>query len=102
MKAGKYLEDPGTFSNFLIISISLDNISGGSDTFSFQLREGSTYVNVNTPSPKSDFCFWQNSALISRFLIFMFSVNFKAFSASATVPNSMKANLQRKQIFLIY
>lgn len=54
-------------------------------------------MNVNTPSPKSDFCFWQNSALISRFLIFMFSVDLRAFSASAAVANSMKANLQQKQ-----
>lgn len=99
MNFGKCWEDPGIFNNFLIISPSPDNISGGLATFAFQLRDRKARLGRNTPSPKSDFCFWQNSALISRFLIFMFSVDFKAFSASATVANSMKANLQRKQIF---
>lgn len=72
------------------LSVCLEHILGGSVT------AGERH---NAPSPKSAFCVRQNSARISLLLSFLFWADFKAACASATVANSMKANLQQEQMF---
>lgn len=48
--------DPGVFSKILIVSLSLDHISGRSATFVFQVQKRKAGKHSHAPSPKSDFC----------------------------------------------